>query len=116
MPAPVDGYIQAMARRLMYVECKGGSIAGPGFISWVETTNSQRSFRWRGKVLRRVVGYKYNCVDSESGARYWVSGPKRRGGDRLYSGTVEIDEDALEAYWSGVRGQPSRQDERSYRC
>jgi len=46
----------------------------------------------------------------ETGEDYWISGPKHRGGDRLYGGStpIEIDQDVREEYWRSIRGQPER--------
>jgi hypothetical protein len=46
----------------------------------------------------------------ETGDDYWISGPKRRGGDRLYGSVqpVEVDEDVRVEYWRDIRGQPER--------
>ena len=41
-----------------------------------------------------------------TGVTYWISGPKKRGGDKLYGGVVEIDEDARIEYWTKIRGRP----------
>jgi hypothetical protein len=41
---------------------------------------------------------------SATGERYWISGPKKDGTDRLYGGVVEIDEDARVDYWTEIRG------------
>lgn len=103
-------------KRIMYVEYKGGELEGPGRIGWVELTRSRRSYRYGGKLLHRVAGRKHNCVDAETGEKYWVSGPKRDGADRLYGGVVEIDEDARAEYWLNVRRLPERVNQRSYRC
>jgi len=94
-------------QRIMYVESKEGGLAGPGRIGWVEFTKSRRSYRYAGHLLQRRAGYKYNCVDAETGDRYWISGPKRNGTDTLYGGVVEIDEDARVEYWTSVRMLPS---------
>jgi hypothetical protein len=91
-------------KRIMYIEEKYG-LDGPGRIGWVELSRSKRSYRYAGRVLLKVGdGYKYNCVDAETGQHYWVSGPKRNGEDKLYGGVVEIDEDARQAYWRDIRG------------
>jgi len=60
-------------------------------------------------------GFKANCFDSETGEEYWISGCKKNGKDRLYSGTIEIDEDAREEYWTIIRNLPERKDERTIR-
>ena len=41
-----------------------------------------------------------------TGAEFWISGCKKRGGDRLYGGVIEIDEDVREEYWVSIRGMP----------
>ncbi len=98
---------EVVMRRIMYVECKGQKLGGPGRIGWVEMTNSGRSFLYQGKqLLKTKSGYKYNCIEVETGDQYWVSGPKKRGGDTLYGGVVEIDEDAREEYWLRIRNLP----------
>lgn len=71
-------------------------------------SKSKRSFYYAGRTLKRVGdGYKYNGIDAETGDRYWVSGPKVRGGDKMHGGIVEIDEDAREEYWVNTRNHPS---------
>lgn len=95
-------------RRLLYIEDKSQGLVGPGWISWVTCSQSLRSVHWRGRTLRRCVGFKWNAIDVATGEHCWISGPKRRGGDRLYGGIVEIDEDARVAYWTEIRGQPHR--------
>ena len=68
---------EVVMRRIMYVECKGQKLGGPGRIGWVEMTNSGRSFLYQGKqLLKTKSGYKYNCIEVETGDQYWVSGPK----------------------------------------
>ena len=102
-------------RRIMYIEDKSNGLSGPGYISWVKYSQSKRSIYWRGHELLKCVGYKYNAVDCATGTRYWISGPKKRGGDRLYGGIVEIDDDAREEYWTTVRGMPNRIKDTKYR-
>jgi hypothetical protein len=100
----------------MYIEHKGqDGLEGHGRIGWVELSCSRRAYRYGGKLLQKVVGFKHNCVDAETGEMYWVSGPKKNGEDRLYGGLVEIDEDAREEYWLNIRGLPEYVNQRSYR-
>ena len=87
----------------MYVENKAGGLDGPGRIGWVTFSKSKRSYRYADRLLNRSAGYKYNCVDAETGEEFWVYGPKRDGTDKLYGGVVEIDEDARAEYWNEVR-------------
>jgi hypothetical protein len=93
-------------KRIMYVESKARGTDSPGRIGWVTFSKSKRSYHYDGRLLLRCAGYKYNCVDAETGEQYWVSGPKRRGGDKLYGGTVQIDDDARVEYWTKIREQP----------
>lgn len=53
--------------------------------------------RWRKEKIRHRV-------------TFWVPGPKRAGGDRLYGEPVrvEIDEDVRVEYWTDIRKQPER--------
>ncbi len=94
-------------KRIMYIENKAGGVSGPGRIGWVEMSRSTRSYTYAGmRFLKTKSGYKYNCIEEETGARYWISGPKKRGGDTMYGGTIHIDDDARHEYWTEVRGQP----------
>ena len=55
-------------------------------------------------------------IEVGTGRHFWITGPKRKGGDRLYgSEPVEIDEDVREEYWIEIRGEPERTAERSVR-
>ncbi len=104
-------------RRIMYIETKDGALDGHGRIGWVELSRSGRSYNYRGRRLAKTKsGYKYNCIDEESGARYWVSGPHRDGADKLYGGIVEIDDDARGEYWTKIRNRPDRVNLTEYRA
>lgn len=101
----------------MYVENKSGGLDGDGRIGWVELSRSGRTYRYGGRRLAKTKsGYKYNCVDEETGEHYWVSGPHKDGADRLYGGIVQIDEDARVEYWTRIRELPSRVAETEYRA
>jgi hypothetical protein len=95
-------------RRIMYVEYKGRGLDGDGRIGWVELSRTGRTYHYQGRhLLKTKSGYKYNCIDEETGAAYWVSGPHKDGADKLYGGLVQIDEDARVEYWTKVRQRPS---------
>ena len=52
-----------------------------------------------------------NYRDTETGERYWISGPRRDGLDRLYGRSalvVEIDDDVREEYWTEIRKKPEQ--------
>lgn len=95
-------------RRIMYIENKAGGLNGEGRIGWVEVSRSGRSYSYCGRRLHKTKsGYKYNCLDEETGEAYWISGPRKDGADKLYGGIVQIDEDARDEYWNTVRAMPS---------
>ena len=91
----------------MYVEHKPSVTGGEARIGRVTYSKSGSSITYRERRLMRVEGgYKHNHMDEETGEHYWVSGCKKRGGDRLYSGIIEIDEDIREEYWTSIRNKP----------
>ena len=95
-------------RRIMYVENKSGGLDGDGRIGWVEFSKTGRTLQYKGRhLLKTKSGYKYNCIDEETGEQYWVSGPRRDGADKLYGGLVQIDGDARVEYWRDIREQPA---------
>lgn len=100
-------------RRIMFVENKAD---GEARIGWVVYSKTGKTLYYRGRTLAKVgYGYKYNCIDAESGEPYWVSGPHKDGNDLPYSGVVEIDDDARETYWTEIRNQPQHQALATYR-
>lgn len=96
----------------MYIECKAGGLEGEARIGRVSLSKTGRTLYYRDKKFQSLKGegFKSNYVDVETGEDYWISGPKKRGGDRLYGGAtpVFIDEDAREEYWREIRGMPAR--------
>jgi hypothetical protein len=103
-------------KRIMYIECKSGGLDGLGRIGWVEFSRTARSFYYAGKRFEKTKsGYKYNCFEVETGENYWITGAKKKGGDKLYGGVVEIDEDAREEYWVKIRSMPEASHLSKYR-
>jgi len=102
----------------MYIEWKGDEISGPARIGLVTFSKSGKSLYYQGRRFHTLSGrgFKANYADSETGEQYWFSGCKRRGGDRLYSGTIEIDEDVREEYWTEVRNLPDQKNKKLIRC
>ena len=114
--------------RIMYIENKGGhttehwwgsttlpaNLTGPARIGRVTFSKTGRSLTYRGKGFSKANGFKANYV-CETGEWFWISGPKKRGGDALYATNIptEIDEDVREEYWTEIRKQPERKDETS---
>ena len=111
--------------RIMYVENKGGGmvdspwgfpisseggLTGPARIGRVTFSKTGLSMYYNGKTFSRCEGFKSNYVCAETGERYWISGPKKRGGDALYATNIatQIDEDVREEYWTVIRNRPER--------
>ncbi|MBZ5525597.1 MAG: 1-deoxy-D-xylulose-5-phosphate synthase [Acidobacteriia bacterium] len=104
--------------RIMYIECKGDGISGPARIGRVSYTKSGKSLYYRERLFQSLSGggFKANYFDAESGEHYWISGCKKDGTDRLCPGTVSIDEDVREEYWTEIRQTPEKKNRRSFRC
>ena len=107
-----------MKSRIMYIERKVGDVSGAARIGRVTFSKTGATFRYRGRTFRSLkgAGFKSNYVDVESGEEYWISRCKTAGGDRLYSGTIVIDDDVREEYWRAIRKQPERASHSMIRC
>ena len=103
---------KASAGRIMYIECKAGGLTAAARIGRVTFSQTGRTLYYRGQKFQSLkgAGFKSNYLDVNSGEDYWISGPKRNGGDALYGGgtPIEIDEDVREEYWRQIRRQPNR--------
>lgn len=99
-----------MKSRIMYIERKAGALTGEARIGRVTFNKTGRTVFYREQVFRRIVGggFKSNYHDEATGEDYWISGPKRRGGDRMYGSAlpVVIDEEVRVEYWREIRRQP----------
>jgi len=88
----------------MYIELKEDGVTGSARIGRVTFSHSGRSVYYRSRRLQKLKGgFKANYFDAETGQEYWISGCKEKGGDRLYSGTIDIDDDVREEYWVTIR-------------
>lgn len=107
----------ARSGRIMYIECKAGGLTGPARIGRVTFSQTGRTLYYRGQKFQSLkgAGFKSNYYNVETGEDYWISGPKRNGGDTLYGGNspIEIDDDVREEYWRLIRRQPRRIHERT---
>jgi len=108
----------------MYIECKGGEyvqqwglqvpsggeLTGPARIGRVTFSKTGKTVYFDGKTFNRSIGFKSNYICEETGESYWISGPKKRGGDSLYATNIatQIDDDVREEYWTVIRKQPDR--------
>ena len=96
----------------MYIEDKSDGLSGPARIGRVQFSQTGKTLHYRGRTFKSLKGrgFKANYFDVETRAEFWISGCKKRGGDTLYGGTIEIDDDVREEYWVTIRGLPSRKD------
>ena len=98
--------------RVMYIEDKSQGLVGDAIIGRVTYSKTGRSLHFNGRTFQSLEGrgFKANYFDVETGDRYWISGCRKDGADRLYKGgpPVVIDEDVREEYWTEVRGIPGR--------
>jgi hypothetical protein len=94
----------------MYIEDKSGDLVGEARIGRVSFSKTGRTLYYAGRSFQSLkgAGYKANYYDVANGDHFWISGPKRDGGDALYGGSspIAIDEDVREEYWREIRGQP----------
>jgi len=106
-----------MATRIMYVENKSESLSGDARIGRVTFSKTMRSMFYDGKEFSKVRGgYKYNCIEAETGDEYWISGCRKDGADRLYGEKVpvHIDENIREEYWTTIRNLPELKNRDKY--
>jgi hypothetical protein len=103
---------KAQHGRIMYIECKAGGLTGAARVGRVTFSKTGSTLYYRGQTFQSLkgAGFKSNYYCVETGEEYWISGPKRRGGDALYGGSrpIEIDDDVREEYWMEIRGKPER--------
>jgi hypothetical protein len=94
--------------RMMYIEDKSGGLSGPARIGRMRFSQTRRSIYYAGRTFQSLNGrgFKANYFDVETGAEFWISGCKKRGGDRMDRGAIEIDDDVREEYWFHIREMP----------
>ncbi len=96
----------------MYMERKAGALTGSARIGRVTLNRTGRTITYRDQIFRRIFGggFKSNYIELGTKEDYWLSGCKRRGGDRMYGSAlpVPIDEDVRAEYWRDIRNQPER--------
>jgi len=109
--------MSAIKTRIMYFETKSDGVSGDSRIGRVTFSKSGRSVYYRGRRYRVLRGgFKTNYFDIETRQGVWITGCKKRGGDRLYPGTIEIDDDVREEYWTEIRSMPDHNNESLIRC
>ena len=97
--------------RIMYMEDKSVELNGGARIGRVTLSKSGQSVHYAGRTFQRLDGrgFKANYFDVETGDRFWISGPRKDGLDRLYEQSarnVEIDADVADEYWRDIRRLP----------
>lgn len=102
--------MSAKKTRIPYIEDKSEGLNGPARIGRVTLSKSGLSLHYSGRTFQRLGGrgLKANYFDAETGAQFWISGPRKDGRDRLYDRStvpVEIDADVKDEYWRDIRGQ-----------
>ena len=88
---------------LKYIELKTGfSNDGPAWIARVETSASGKTLYFNNRAFRswegRGIGGNY--YDVETSETYWISNPKKNGGDRHWAGRgiILIQADIVDDY------------------
>ena len=89
-------------KKLLYIEHKSEQAdRGPAWIGLAALSKSGRTVYFNGRALKRAdVGSSGNHYCLETGDAFWVSGPKRSGGDRHWAGggIVLVQQQALAEY------------------
>ena len=106
-----------MKPRIMYIERKRG-IDGIARIGRVTFSQTGRTLYYAGRQFQSLggQGFKANYFDAETREEYWISGPKKRGGDTLHGGVIHIDDDVREEYWTLIRRMPQCVNQKSFTC
>jgi hypothetical protein len=96
-----------MIPEIKYIELKSGfGDNGPAWIGMAEFSKSGRTVYFNGKALKNsnAQGIAGNYFDIENGDEYWVSGIKKNGTDRHWTGggKIMIDKNIVELYLSLV--------------
>jgi hypothetical protein len=79
----------------------------PAVIGKVTFSRTRKTIYYRDKTFRRYSGggvYGGNYYDVDTREEYWISAPKKNGQDRLRGGTVRIDKNVEDRYWTEIRG------------
>ena len=104
----------------MYIENKSAQppgqrgVEGPARIGRVTFSKSGKSLYYRGKTFARCSGFKANYFDVETHEQYWISGPTKNGADGLYGlRRTPIDTDVREEYWTVIRKQSSKKNQKT---
>ncbi len=90
---------------IKYIELKTGCADnGPAWIGNVKESKSGKTIYFNNHAFQKRQGIQGNYYDVETGEEYWISGVKRDGQDRHWtgSGKVIIDRKCIDEYLSIV--------------
>lgn len=92
-----------MNDHIRYIELKTGfSNDGPAWIGKVEFSKTGQTVYFNGRSLKRLKsgGISGNHYDLETDDEYWISGVKKNGRDRHWTGTgkIMIDRSIVQEY------------------
>ena len=96
-----------MKRQIMYIENKADLHGrGEAWIGKVEFSKTRQTVYFNNQAFKKMEtgGSSGNYYDLETGNEFWISGVKKNGQDRHWSGggKVNIDEQVIEEYLSIV--------------
>ena len=103
--------MSAVKTRIMYIETKPDGVSGDSRIGRVMLSKSGKSVYYRARRYEIPKSGGANYFDGETREEIWITGCQKRGGDRLQPGTIEIDGDVREEYWTEIRKMPENKDE-----
>ncbi len=96
-----------MKRQIMYIENKADLHGrGEAWIGKVEFSKTRQTVYFNNQAFKKMEtgGSSGNYYDLETGNEFWISGVKKNGQDRHWSGggKVNIDEQVIEEYLSFI--------------
>ena len=93
--------------RIMYIEDKSEGLDGPARIGRVYFSKTGKTLYYRGQKFQSLKGsgFKSNYYDVDTGAEYWITGPRKDRDNRLYGGNrgVQVDDDVYDEYLEYLR-------------
>ena len=90
-----------MKSEIIYVELKTGyNDNGPAWIGRGSFNRTGQTVYFNGKAFKKGKGIAGNHFDLQTGDEYWISGVKKKGGDRHWAGAgpIQIDESIVNDY------------------
>ncbi len=96
-----------MKHIIRYVELKSSAHtdADEAWIARVWPSTSGKTLYFKDMALKRSSGTDSNHIDLETGDLYWVSGVKKKGTNRHWSGSIYIEKSLLPWYEEHTDGK-----------